>query len=588
MSRNISILRRDQSEFGNSSDLKSKSELIPGLDYGHELLANSKYTPPVSPQPSEGPSRTTSRHLQLDESNHGGRDSRSRSRRSDEASHISIDKIVSRSKSRQDSRRDSRRESRHESRRESRRDAMPIMNESDYQVSEAPSRSRRGGGRSRDDMDRNINDIIAEESNHGGRSHRNRDHDNYEREYEYRDHESSRERSRIREREREHDDYRDRDRDRDRDHDRDRDRERSERSNRDSDRDRDRDDRRDRDYDDRSRDRSRGDSEGTHVNLMDEDMEKLRDQAMEDGMEDSRIDVTKLSPQEIMKKKRKALLHIKILEKQGYEPFKEVGLTNPLEEIIEVEEEAMERRSLTNGIEFGKKLLVGSSYVIESANRKFDPFDLKLDGWSDQMFEDRDEYNEVMEELYYKYSDQVAMSPEVKLLMMVGGSAMMFHFSKTLMASGNLEVPNFDAIMNRNPELKRAYEQAAMNHMMDNNKRGGGSQQAPNMISNILGNMTGDPGMGDALNAFMTAGGPPSQQMKVHPTVPAEIPARSTPASRVKTTPRAATSAPPRKSKAQSDIEIIPPADPDNILGGGGGGGRATRRGRDNLTTLVI
>ena len=43
-----------------------------------------------------------------------------------------------------------------------------------------------------------------------------------------------------------------------------------------------------------------------------------------------------LSPKEIMKKKRKSLLHIKILEKQGYEPFKEVGLTNPLEEIIEV------------------------------------------------------------------------------------------------------------------------------------------------------------------------------------------------------------------------------------------------------------
>jgi hypothetical protein len=313
-------------------------------------------------------------------------------------------------------------------------------------------------------------------------------------------------------------------------------------------------------------------------------MERMRDRGGMDE-EESKIDVTQLSPQEIMKKKRKALLHIKILEGQGYEPFKEVGLTNPLEEIIEVEEEAMERRSLTNGIDFGKKILVGASYVIESANRKFDPFDLKLDGWSDQMFEDRDEYNEVMEELYYKYSDQVAMSPEIKLLMMVGGSAMMFHFSKTLMSSGNLEVPNFDAIMNRNPELKRAYEQAAMNHMMDNQKRAGGSQQAPSMISNILGNMTGDPGMGDALNAFMSAGGPPSQQMKVHPSVPAEIPTRSSPASRVKTTPRPTSNK--STSKTPSNIEIIPPADPDNILGGGGGG-RVTRRNRDNLTTLVI
>jgi hypothetical protein len=418
MSKSIPILRRrEQSELGTSSDVRSKSELIPGLDYGHELLANSKYTPPISPQPSEGgmsSDRKNSRHLQLDESAR----IRSRSRVSDEASHISIEKIVSRGKSRAESRA----ESRHSSRRDSRRREtdMPIMNESDYQVSEAPSRrrgddrsskrgddrynrgSRSGGDRydggKTDGIDRNINDIIVEESSHGGKS-RGRSSD-YKREYEYRDHESSRERSRIREREREYDDYRDRSHHDDRDEgrsDRDRDDDRS--RGRDDDRSRGRDDDRSRGRDDdRSRDESRH-SEESRVNLLDEDMERMRDRGGMD--EESKIDVTQLSPQEIMKKKRKALLHIKILEGQGYEPFKEVGLTNPLEEIIEVEEEAMERRSLTNGIDFGKKILVGASYVIESANRKFDPFDLKLDGWSDQMFEDRDEYNEVMEELYY-------------------------------------------------------------------------------------------------------------------------------------------------------------------------------------------
>ena len=36
-------------------------------------------------------------------------------------------------------------------------------------------------------------------------------------------------------------------------------------------------------------------------------------------------------------------------------------------------------------------------------NNKFDPFDVKLDGWSEVVSENLGEYDDIFEELYHKY-----------------------------------------------------------------------------------------------------------------------------------------------------------------------------------------
>jgi hypothetical protein len=200
------------------------------------------------------------------------------------------------------------------------------------------------------------------------------------------------------------------------------------------------------------------------------------------------------------------------------------------------------------------------------------------------------------------------MSPEIKLLMMVGGSAMMFHFSKSLMSSGNLEVPNFEAIMNQNPEIKRAYEQAAMNYMMKNggmDPNAGGHKN--NIMSNFLGSLTGDPKMANALNDFMSAGGeapgrreppskrpmnrsPPQQPQQRRPNIPTD---RKIPRNPIQSNNKPQ-SRPINRNKPQTgikaEIEIIPPADPDNILEKSPSSSprRTTRSQRDNLTKLVV
>jgi len=341
------------------------------------------------------------------------------------------------------------------------------------------------------------------------------------------------------------------------------------------------------------------DDDSSRRDLLDSDFDRNHDRDQDHDQDepdkfDDRPAEERLSPEELLKLKRKKLLHIKVMTMQGYEPFRPVGLMNTVEEINEVEEEQMARRGLANAIEFQKKLLVGFSYLVEMGNKKYDPFDLNLEGWSDQIYEERDEYNEVLEELYYKYSDHVTMIPEVKLVMMLGMSAMMFNFSKKLMDNGNIEVPGFEQIMRNNPELRRHYTEAAKNEMSRQSGSGPGPG-SPNgsptgggndFMSGILGSMTGNPQTGNMLNQFMNMGGKsmPPKNNNPRPRGPAG-------------TGRSRESAGSGGPRAKRDVDILPPVDMDNILDNSLDSlssvslpkqQRKTRNNRNNISQLVI
>jgi hypothetical protein len=96
---------------------------------------------------------------------------------------------------------------------------------------------------------------------------------------------------------------------------------------------------------------------------------------------------------------------------------------------------------------------------IEFLNSKFDPFDIKLDGWADQLNENITDYDEIFAELHEKYKNKAKMAPELKLLFQLGGSAMMLHMTNTMFKSS---VPGIDDIMKQNPELMQKFTQAAM------------------------------------------------------------------------------------------------------------------------------
>ena len=81
---------------------------------------------------------------------------------------------------------------------------------------------------------------------------------------------------------------------------------------------------------------------------------------------------------------------------------------------------------------FSGKMLVMIVTAIEFLNERFDPFDLYLDGWSESIHENIGDYDEVFDQLYEKYKERMSVAPEVKLLLMLGGSAFMFHMTNSM------------------------------------------------------------------------------------------------------------------------------------------------------------
>jgi len=120
------------------------------------------------------------------------------------------------------------------------------------------------------------------------------------------------------------------------------------------------------------------------------------------------------------------------------------------------------QREMENSIKFQRKMLMACITGIEFLNNRFDPFDVKLNGWSESIHENINDYNEIFEELHEKYHTKTKMAPELKLLFMVGGSAFMFHLTNSMFKS---QLPGLGDIMKQNPDLMRQFASAAMGSM---------------------------------------------------------------------------------------------------------------------------
>jgi hypothetical protein len=125
----------------------------------------------------------------------------------------------------------------------------------------------------------------------------------------------------------------------------------------------------------------------------------------------------------------------------------------------------LEERERRNSVKFQGKMLMSVITGMEYLNNKFDPFDLKLDGWSEQVNENIDDYDEIFSELHDKYKSKAKMAPELKLLFQLGGSAIMLHMTNTMFKSA---MPGMDDIMRQNPELMQQFTAAAVNSMSQN------------------------------------------------------------------------------------------------------------------------
>lgn len=172
-----------------------------------------------------------------------------------------------------------------------------------------------------------------------------------------------------------------------------------------------------------------------------------------------------LTKEELLREKFKYLRKLEDLEQKGITLTKKYSMESSLAEMKGEYETHLEERERRNSVKFQGKMLMSVITGIEYLNSKFDPFDLKLDGWSEQVNENIDDYDEIFSELHDKYKSKAKMAPELKLLFQLGGSAIMLHMTNTMFKSA---MPGMDDIMRQNPELMQQFTAAAVNSMSQN------------------------------------------------------------------------------------------------------------------------
>jgi len=190
-----------------------------------------------------------------------------------------------------------------------------------------------------------------------------------------------------------------------------------------------------------------------------------------------------LTKEEELKEKFFYLRKLEEIEKKGITLSKKYSMQSSLDEMKGEYEMIKSDKEKKASIKFQQKILMACITGMEFLNNKFDPFDLKLDGWAESVNENVEEYDEVFGELHEKYSSKAKIAPELKLLFMLGGSAVMVHMTNTMFKSS---MPGMDDILKQNPELMQQFTQAAVNTMGETNPG----------FSNFMGSMMQDPPRG--------------------------------------------------------------------------------------------
>ena len=205
-----------------------------------------------------------------------------------------------------------------------------------------------------------------------------------------------------------------------------------------------------------------------------------------------RRDEPQKSKEEILREKFEILRKLEALEKKGITLSKHYTMESTLSEMQGEYESIKAEAEKKNSIKFQGKMLMAAITGLEFLNNKFDPFDLRLDGWAEQISENVDDYDEIFGELHEKYKSKATMAPELKLLFQLGGSACMLHMTNSMFKNS---IPGMDDIMKQNPELMQQFTQAAVNQMENTNpgfggfmntlneeRRGGGGARPPSPV----------------------------------------------------------------------------------------------------------
>ena len=161
-----------------------------------------------------------------------------------------------------------------------------------------------------------------------------------------------------------------------------------------------------------------------------------------------------------LNEKKEIIYQLDRLESKGFKvPFK-FNMNSDLEEMRAEYNRLIREKELDGSVRFQQKMLMAFISGTEYMNSRYDPFAIKLDGWSEQVNENINDFDDIFEELHYKYkATGKKMAPELRLFISLSGSAFMFHLTSRMFKEQPM--PNVENVLKSDPELMKQFQQAA-------------------------------------------------------------------------------------------------------------------------------
>lgn len=171
--------------------------------------------------------------------------------------------------------------------------------------------------------------------------------------------------------------------------------------------------------------------------------------------------------------KKEILYQMDRLEAKGYKLPKKFTLQSDIEEMRVEYNRIVREKDVDASIRFQRKMMMAFVTGVEFLNDRYDPFDVRLSGWSDNVHENINDYDDIFEELHDKYKGSgKKMAPELRLLMSLSGSAFMFHFTNRMLKQS--DVPGVEEVLRSDPQLMKQFQQAALNRQAARAPQSGG------------------------------------------------------------------------------------------------------------------
>ena len=166
-----------------------------------------------------------------------------------------------------------------------------------------------------------------------------------------------------------------------------------------------------------------------------EDSESEEESESEESDLSSQSDYSDEEKPDKKRQKQEILLKLVALEKKGIELSKKFSMSSKLSDLRFELDMHTKQAEVDVSVKFQQKLLMAAVTGLEFANKRFDPLGAKLEGWSESVMDNLDDYNEIFEKLHEKYKHRADLPPELQLLVTLAGSAFMFHLTKSMFSA---------------------------------------------------------------------------------------------------------------------------------------------------------